>query len=481
MKGCIIKSRPSLKEARYRNKNEQTLIKRDEIVVSTFLRDIAKGKKYFIRTYGCQANVRDEETMKGILELAGYECASEVKDADLVILNTCAVRENAEDRVYGEIGQLKGLKNKKKDMIIALGGCMIQEPHIVETIEKSYRHVDLLFGTHNIHQLLEFLEIIYREQKRVIAVESKTGEVIENTPTVRLDKKKAYVNIMYGCDKFCTYCIVPYTRGKERSRRLEDILNEVRILKEEGYKEVTLLGQNVNAYGKDLGMVQGFAELLRETAKIGIPRIRFTTSHPWDFTDEMVDVLGEYDNIMPFVHLPVQSGDDAMLKIMGRKYSREQYLRLFHRIEATVPNCAFSTDIIVGFPNETDEQFRQTLSLVEECKFDNCFTFIYSPREGTPAARMIDNVSMEEKQQRLHELNVVWNKHAKAKNEAYIDTVVEVLVDGHSKKNANVYSGYTKTNKLVNFTGENLQAGEFVMVKITDAKTFSLDGEMVKE
>ena len=245
MKGCIIKSRPSLKEARYRNKNEQTLIKRDEIVVSTFLRDIVKGKKYFIRTYGCQANVRDEETMKGILELAGYECASDVKDADLVILNTCAVRENAEDRVYGEIGQLKGLKNKKKDMIIALGGCMIQEPHIVETIEKSYRHVDLLFGTHNIHQLLEFLEIIYREQKRVIAVESKTGEVIENTPTVRLDKKKAYVNIMYGCDKFCTYCIVPYTRGKQRSRELEDILNETKELLE---KELIILKDKLTMF-----------------------------------------------------------------------------------------------------------------------------------------------------------------------------------------------------------------------------------------
>ena len=470
---------PDLREAQKRTKNEVEF-QTAQFSIPYEILNLGRGKKYYLRTYGCQANERDSETIAGIMEELGYEVTSDVEVADVILLNTCAVRKNAEDKVIGEIGALKRLFKDRPELILGVCGCMSQEEEIVNLLLEKHRHVNLIFGTHNIHRLPELLYKVYHGGKTV-EVFSKEGEVIENLPVRRFGKHKAWVNIMYGCDKFCTYCIVPYTRGKERSRRLEDILTEVRILKEEGYKEVTLLGQNVNAYGKDLGMVQGFAELLRETAKIGIPRIRFTTSHPWDFTDEMVDVLGEFENIMPFVHLPVQSGDDAMLKIMGRKYSREQYLRLFHRIEATVPNCAFSTDIIVGFPNETDEQFRQTLSLVEECKFDNCFTFIYSPREGTPAARMVDNVAMEEKQQRLHELNVVWNKHAKHKNEAYIGQVVEVLVDGHSKKNANVYSGYTKTNKLVNFTGENLEAGEFVMVKITDAKTFSLDGEMVKE
>ena len=470
---------PDLREAQKRTKNEVEF-QTAQFSIPYEILNLGRGKKYYLRTYGCQANERDSETIAGIMEELGYETTTDVEQADVILLNTCAVRKNAEDKVIGEIGALKRLTKDRPDLILGVCGCMSQEEEIVNLLLEKHRHVNLIFGTHNIHRLPELLYKVHHGTKTV-EVFSKEGEVIENLPVRRFGKHKAWVNIMYGCDKFCTYCIVPYTRGKERSRRLEDILAEVKVLKEEGYKEVTLLGQNVNAYGKDLGMVQGFAELLRETAKIGIPRIRFTTSHPWDFTDEMVDVLGEYENIMPFVHLPVQSGDDAMLKIMGRKYTREQYLRLFHRIEETVPNCAFSTDIIVGFPNETKEQFEQTLSLVEECKFDNCFTFIYSPREGTPAARMVDNVSMEEKQERLHELNVVWNKHAKAKNEAYIDTVVEVLVDGHSKKNANVYSGYTKTNKLVNFTGENLTPGEFVMVKITDAKTFSLDGEMVKE
>ena len=470
---------PDLHEAQKRTKKE-VKFQTAQFSIPFELLNLGRGKKYYLRTYGCQANERDSETIAGIMKELAYEQTNNVEDADVILLNTCAVRKNAEDKVIGEIGALKRLTKDRPDLILGVCGCMAQEEEIVNLLLEKHRHVNLIFGTHNIHRLPELLYRVHHGMKTV-EVFSKEGEVIENLPVQRFGKHKAWVNIMYGCDKFCTYCIVPYTRGKERSRRLEDILAEVQTLKAEGYKEITLLGQNVNAYGKDLGMEQGFAILLAETAKIGIPRIRFTTSHPWDFTDEMVAVLGQYDNIMPFVHLPVQSGDDAMLKIMGRKYTREQYLRLFHLIEDTVPNCASSTDIIVGFPNETKEQFYQTLSLVEECKFDNAFTFIYSPREGTPAARMADNVSMEEKQERLHELNEVWNKHAKRKNEAYVGQIVEVLVDGHSKKNENVYSGYTKTNKLVNFTGTNIQPGEFVMVKITAAKTFSLDGEMVSE
>lgn len=481
MKGCIVKSKPSLKDAKYRNKNEQTIIKRDEIVVSTFLRNVVEGKKYFIRTYGCQANVRDEETMKGILEYAGYQCAEDINDADLVILNTCAVRENAEDRVYGEIGQLKGLKNKKKDLIIALGGCMIQEPHIVETIEKTYRHVDLLFGTHNINQLLDYLEIIYREQKRVIAVESKTGEVIENTPSVRLDKRKAYVNIMYGCDKFCTYCIVPYTRGKQRSRELEDILNETKDLLKQGYLEITYLGQNVNAYGKDLPNGVSFATLLEEVALLGVPRIKFMTSHPWDFSDEMIDVIAKYDSILPFIHLPVQSGNDEVLRRMGRRYTSSQYLELVRKMKSKIKGLALSTDIIVGFPNETEEQFEDTIKMVKEVGYDSAYTFIYSPRVGTPAAMMEDKVDDETKHARFDRLVEAVEEEAIKKAEAMIGNVYSVLVEGASKRNKEVLSGYTETNKLVHFKGDYSLVGTIVKVKIIESHLYSMIGEIINE
>ena len=312
-----------------------------------------------------------------------------------------------------------------------------------------------------------------------VEVYSKEGDVIENLPVRRFGRHKAWVNIMYGCDKFCTYCIVPYTRGKERSRRMEDILSEVRTLKEEGYREITLLGQNVNAYGKDLGIEGGFARLLEETAKIGIDRIRFTTSHPWDFSDELIEMIAAYENIMPFIHLPVQSGDSEILKIMGRRYTIDEYRTLFDKIMTRIPGCAVSTDIIVGFPNESDEQFEHTMEIVDYCKFDNAFTFIYSPREGTPAARMRDNVPMEIKQARLARLNERWNSYALEKNKAYEGRVVKVLVDGPSKKNESAYSGYTETNTLVNFCAEGVAAGDIVEVRITQARTWSLHGELV--
>ena len=284
---------------------------------------------------------------------------------------------------------------------------------------------------------------------------------------------------MYGCDKFCTYCIVPYTRGKQRSRTMEQILEEVRELKEQGYKEITLLGQNVNAYGKDIDPNINFATLLEECAKIGIPRIRFTTSHPWDFSDDMIDVIAKYDNVMPFVHLPLQSGDSEILRMMGRRYTRESYMELFYKIKERIPNVSVSTDIIVGFPNETDEQFENTIKVMEECKFDNAFTFIFSARPGTPAARMKDSIDMETKSKRLARLNKVWNAYALEKNKAYEGRIVEVLVDGTSKKDDHVYSGYTDTNKLVNFTGKDIKPGQFVKVRIKTGKTFSLDGEAI--
>lgn len=470
---------PDLHEAQKRTRKE-AMVETSLFSIPPEVLNLGRGKSYYLRTYGCQANERDSETLAGIMEELGYTPADQPEDADVILLNTCAVRRNAEEKVLGELGSLKRLKKRKPDLIFGVCGCMAQEEEIVTLLLEKYRHVNLIFGTHNIHRLPELLYRVVNGQKSV-EVFSKEGDVIENLPVRRFGKHKAWVNIMYGCDKFCTYCIVPYTRGKERSRRMEDILEEVRILKAEGYQEITLLGQNVNSYGKDLGIEGGFAALLKETAEIGIPRIRFTTSHPWDFTDAMIDIIAQYDNIMPFIHLPVQSGDDEILKIMGRKYTREQYLTLFHKIEAAIPNCAFSTDIIVGFPNETNEQFERTLSLVEECKFDNAFTFIYSPREGTPAARMHDNIELSEKQERLQRLNTVWNYHARNKNLAYVGQIVEVLVDGASKKNSEVYSGYTRTNKLVNFTGKDIQCGDVVQVRITDAKTFSLDGELVSE
>lgn len=478
MKGCIIKSKPSLEKARQRSIHDGTIIIKEEFVVSTYIKDIAQGKKYYIRTYGCQANVRDEETMAGMLEKAGYTKALTLQDADVIILNTCAVRENAEDRVYGEIGQLKGLKSKKKDLIIACCGCMIQEEHIVDTIEKKYHHVDLLFGTHNIQNLLLLLEEVYRKQKRVIDVESKSGEVIENLPTTRLDEKKAFINIMYGCDKFCTYCIVPYTRGKQRSRTLEDILLETKELLDKGYMEITYLGQNVNAYGKDLPDNVEFATLLEKAALLNVPRIRFTTSHPWDFSDRMIDIIAKYDNIMPFIHLPLQSGNDEILRKMGRRYNSKQYLELVAKMRKAIPSLALSTDIIVGFPNETEEQFLDTLKMVEQVKYDSAFTFIYSPRVGTPASKMEDKVTMDEKHDRFNRLVKAVEKGATEKAQQMVGHVYDVLVDGYSKKNKDVLSGYTDTNKLVHFKGDASLIGKIVKVKIIESHLYSMLGEL---
>ena len=313
----------------------------------------------------------------------------------------------------------------------------------------------------------------------VLEVWSKEGDVIENLPSHRASKTKAWVNIMYGCNKFCTYCIVPYTRGKERSRLKEEILDEVRQLVADGYQEITLLGQNVNSYGLDLDEDYSFANLLEDVAKTGIPRIRFTTSHPWDFTEAMADVIAKYDNIMPYIHLPVQSGNSEVLKTMGRKYTREQYLALFDMLKRKIPGVAITTDIIVGFPNETEEQFEDTLSLYEHCQYDLAYTFVYSPRAGTPAAAMEDNIPLEEKQQRLYRLNEVVNKYANQANAKYLGHIATVLVDGPSKRNPDILSGYTEHNKLINFKGNKEDIGKMVKVKITNTKTWTLEGEQI--
>ena len=436
-----------------------------------------KGKKCYLKTYGCQMNEHDSENIKGILELLGFDFTENIEEADLVLLNTCSIRENAHNKAFGLLGKAKHIKESKRDLMIGLCGCMAQEEIVVNTIISKYPFVNFVIGTHNFYQLPEILD--KSESKQQVEVYSREGDLIESLPVDRTSKYKAYVNIIYGCDKFCTYCIVPYTRGRQRSREKEDILKEIDNLIKEGYKEVTLLGQNVNAYGKDLYDNYSLAELLEDVAKTNIPRIRFMTSHPWDFTDEMIEVIAKYPNIMPSIHLPVQSGSNRILKLMGRRYTKEQYLTLFHKMKEMIPNCTISTDIIVGFPLETDSDFLETLNLVRECKYDNAYTFIYSPRVGTPASKLSDDISLEEKEQRLYKLNDIVNTYFKENNEKLVGKTVPVLVEGISDKKKE-YFGYSDTNKLVNFTGDDVEIGSIVNVEITEAKTWSLDGKVSK-
>ena len=442
------------------------------------IKPIYKGKKYFLRTYGCQMNVHDSEEIKYYLESLGYEAVDELELADIVVLNTCAIRENAKDKFFGYLGRCKHLKKEKPDLIIAVAGCLMQKPNEIEEIHNRHKYIDIIIGTHNLNELPSLIEEANNKKIQNIEVYSNSDVVFENVKYNRDSKVSAWINIIYGCDKFCTYCIVPFTRGRERSRKMEEVLEEVRDLKEQGYIEVTLLGQNVNAYGKDLNLGYDFATLLEEVAKIGIPRIRFVTSHPWNFTDKMVDIIAKYDNVMPYVHLPIQSGSDDILRKMNRKYTIDEYKKLFDQIKSKVKNVAITTDIIVGFPNETDDDFKKTLDIVNYCKFDGAYTFIFSPREGTAAARMEDKVSMEVKEKRLQELNNLVNKYSLESNQKLVGKVVDVLVNGISEKDSSKVYGYTETMKLVNIVGGNDLIGKIVPVKITDAKSFSLDGEI---
>lgn len=468
---------PNYKDARRR---EDKSYKRVEFNFDNKIKDKYKGKTFYLKTYGCQMNEHDSENIEALLTRLGFSKVDDYENADLVLLNTCSIRENAHNKAFGMLGRLKHLKAQKKDLIVGLCGCMAQEASVVEEIINKYKWVNFVFGTHNMYQLPNIIDRAIALNKQQIEVFSKEGDLVEGLPVIRTNNYKAYVNIIYGCNKFCTYCIVPYTRGRERSRAREDILKEVDELIKDGYKEITLLGQNVNAYGKDLYDDYTLGNLLEDIAKKDIPRVRFMTSHPWDFTDSMVEVIGKYDNIMPSVHLPVQSGSSKILKLMGRRYTRESYLELFKKIKDTVPGVAISTDIIVGFPGETEEDFLETLSLAEECKYDNAFTFIFSKREGTPACLLKDEVSEEEKEERLQRLNKVVNKYFLENNKKLLDRVVPVLVEGNSEKK-DMYYGYTDTNKLINFTAKReVEVGEIVNVKVTQAKTWSLDGELVE-
>ncbi|AXN40619.1 MULTISPECIES: tRNA (N6-isopentenyl adenosine(37)-C2)-methylthiotransferase MiaB [Peribacillus] len=471
---------PSLKDAKKRGKEEVEY--HDDFAIPEDFRGMGEGKKFYIRTYGCQMNEHDTEVMAGIFTALGYQPTNTVDDANVILLNTCAIRENAENKVFGELGHLKSLKLERPDLLLGVCGCMSQEESVVKRILEKHHFVDMIFGTHNIHRLPQILNEAYLSKEMVIEVWSKEGDVIENLPKVRKGKTKAWVNIMYGCDKFCTYCIVPFTRGKERSRRPEDIIQEVRHLAAQGYKEITLLGQNVNAYGKDFTDIKyRLGDLMDEIRKIDIPRIRFTTSHPRDFDDHLIEVLAKGGNLVDHIHLPVQSGSTETLKIMARKYTREQYLELVRKIKEAIPTASLTTDIIVGYPNETEEHFEETMSLYREVGFDAAYTFIYSPREGTPAAKMQDNVPMEVKKERLQRLNALVNETCALKMKEYDGQIVEVLVEGESKKNPDVLAGYTTKNKLVNFKGPKSAIGQIVKVKITGTKTWSLNGDMVEE
>ena len=470
---------PSIEEGRKRVNKIETLNfyldKNDENL------KLLKGKKYFIRTYGCQANIRDEEVMSGILEEIGLTKADNISIADVVILNTCAVRENAEDKVFGQIGDLKNIKSNNKNMLILVCGCMIEQKHILDKILKTFPYVDGLFGTHNIKDLPLILSYLKGTNFRYVYVSSKEGEIVENLPSVRLETYRAFVNITYGCDKFCTYCIVPYTRGKERSRNEEDIIKECQELVKKGYKEITLLGQNVDSYGKDLKNGSSFAGLLDKIASLNIPRLRFLTSYPSDFKDDVIEVMAKHDNIMKFIHLPVQSGSDNVLKRMARRYTSEEYLNLVDRIRKIIPNIEFSTDIIVGFPNETYDEFKETLELVKKVHYTSAFTFIYSPRVGTPAAKLVDNVTYDEKVKRFKELVSTLEVDINEKANSMVGKVFDVLVEEVSKKNKEMLSGYTENMKIVHFKGDEKLIGSIVKVKVLDNHLYALMGELVNE
>ena len=434
----------------------------------------------FISTFGCQMNAHDSEKLLGILLEAGFvEGTSE--ESDFVLYNTCTVRENANLRVYGRLGYLHSLKKKNPHMMIALCGCMMQEPEVVEKLKKSYRFVDLIFGTHNVYKLAELLEQRFETGKMVIDIWKGTDKIVEDLPSERKYTFKSGVNIMFGCNNFCSYCIVPYVRGRERSREPKDIIREIEKLVADGVCEIMLLGQNVNSYGKTLDNPITFAELLREVNKIdGLKRIRFMTSHPKDLNDDVIKAVKECGKLCEQIHLPVQSGSDRILKKMNRHYTREYYMSLVNKIKKEIPDVSLTTDIIVGFPGETEEDFLDTLELAKEVQYDSAFTFIYSRRNNTPADMMLDQVSEEDKHNRFNRLVEVINSSVIAKNKAYDGKVVEVLVEGTSKNDESKLSGRTRNGRLVNFTGENIKIGDLVNVKITKAQNFSLVGEAVK-
>ena len=432
--------------------------------------------KYYITTMGCQLNENDSEKLAGIVEGMGFEKTEKLEEADLVIYNTCCVRENAEERLFGKLGELKKQK-EEKGTIIAIGGCMMQEPAMLEKIKKSYNYTDIVFGTHTLHNFEEDLKKVLENGKKVRDVIDIDGEVIEDLPIKRNDNFKASVTIMYGCNNFCSYCIVPYVRGRERSRAPEKILEEVEMLAKEGYKEITLLGQNVNSYnGREN---YKFANLLNDVCKIdGIERVRFISPHPKDFTDDVIEAIANNPKIARVLHLPLQSGSSAVLKKMNRKYTKEQYLKLVDKIKTRIPDVVLSTDIIVGFPGETEEDFEDTLDVVRKVNYEQVFMFIYSRREGTIADKMENQIPEEIKHKRFDRLKELFDSRVSENNQKYIGTTQKILVDGYSKNDKETLTGRTDTNKVVNFKGNEELIGKIINIKITEEHKWYLSGEI---
>lgn len=469
------------------------------------VRKINEGKnaKYYILTMGCQLNENDSEKICGMAEKMGYTKTDNIMEADLVIYNTCCVRENAEERLFGKLGEVKKLK-EARGTIIAIGGCMMQEKHIVDKIKKSYKY-DVIFGTHTLHRFPEDLYNAIIENKKITDILDIDGEIIEGLPIKRDDNIRASVTIMNGCNNFCTYCIVPYVRGRERSRAPEDILNEVRKLAQEGYKEITLLGQNVNSYMRvereklkqsikdesdnveksssagqrnSINEIDSFAKLLRAVNEIpGIEKIRFISPHPKDFTDDVIEAIRDCSKVSKFIHLPLQSGSTEVLKVMNRVYTKEQYLELVEKMKKKIPNVKFSTDIIVGFPGETEEDFEDTLDVVRKVKFEQIFMFIYSRRVGTPADKMENQIPEEIKHKRFDRLKSLYEEILKENNHEYIGKVEQILIEGYSKTNKELLTGRTDTNKVVVLEGDGSLIGKVIPVKIVSEHMWYLKGE----
>ncbi|WFA09728.1 tRNA (N6-isopentenyl adenosine(37)-C2)-methylthiotransferase MiaB [Tissierella sp. Yu-01] len=438
-------------------------------------------KKYMIQTYGCQMNEHDSEKISWILDGMGYELTDNREECDLIIFNTCAVRKSAEERVFGQLGELKSLKRINPNLILSVCGCMMQREDIREVVLKKYKHVDVIFGTNNIHKLPQLITRHLESGKTIVDINEENREIEEDIDANRKYSYKAFVNIMYGCNNFCTYCIVPYTRGRERSREPEKIIEEITLLAKNGCKEVTLLGQNVNSYGKSLEKKYTFSDLLKEVNEIeGIERIRFMTSHPKDISDDLIDCFRTLDKLCDQLHLPVQSGSNRMLKAMNRKYTREDYINKIEKIRKINPDIAITTDIIVGFPGETDEDFQDTLDLVKEVKYDSAFTFLYSIREGTKAATMEDQVPEKVKHERFQLLLDTLYPIGLEKNERLLRKNVQVLVEEVSKNNDNILNGRTTSGKLVHFPGSTDLIGKIVNVKIDAVKTFTMEGTIVE-
>lgn len=437
-----------------------------------------KSPGYHILTFGCQMNVRDSEIIAGLLENAGYKEQADIEDADIVVFNTCSVRHSAENKVYGKLGEVKKIKQSRPNLLIAFGGCMAQVPEVIQRLKKQ--RVDIVFGTHNLHELPFLIERCKATNKPVIEVWQQHGEMIEQLPSTRKEGICAFVNIMYGCNNFCSYCIVPYTRGRERSRLPQDIMTELRELAEAGFKEVTLLGQNVNSYGKGIEENVDFSDLLVMADKIdGLDRIRFTTSHPKDMSDKLIDTIASGDKLCEHIHVPLQAGNNAILHKMNRGYTREHYLELVNKMRTRIPGVAITSDLIVGFPGESESNFMETLDMVEKVRFDAAFTFLYSIRTGTRAAMYSDQVDLSIKKDRLLRLNELQYNIALQLNQALEGSIQEVLVEGSSKTNEDKLTGRTRNNRIVIFSGPKSLIGKLINVRITKGKTFSVFAEIV--